>query len=88
MKIWRSEKRIALSEKKPPLAITPKSEDKYVVKMFNWSEVYLFEMTCYKVHTLAISFNSSLANLRSTYGPFTITGCFCTTMYSELEPEK
>ena len=26
-------------------AITPKSEDKYVVKVFNWSEFYLSEMT-------------------------------------------
>ena len=29
-----------------------KSEDKYVVKVFNWSEVHLSEMTCYKIHTL------------------------------------
>ena len=33
-------------------AITAKSEDKYVVKVFNWSEVQLSEMTCYKIHTL------------------------------------
>ena len=33
-------------------AITPKSEDKHVVKVFNWSEVHLSEMTCYKIHTL------------------------------------
>ena len=33
-------------------AITPKSEYKYVVKVFNWSEVHLSEMTCYKIHTL------------------------------------
>ena len=26
-------------------AITPKSEDKYVVKVFNWSEFHLFVMT-------------------------------------------
>ena len=26
-------------------AITPKSEDKYVVKVFNWSEFHLSEMT-------------------------------------------
>jgi hypothetical protein len=26
-------------------AITPKSKDKYVVKVFNWSEVHLSEMT-------------------------------------------
>ena len=26
-------------------AITSKSEDKYVVKVFNWSEFHLFEMT-------------------------------------------
>ena len=30
----------------------PKSEDKYVEKVFNWSEVHLSEMTCYKIHTL------------------------------------
>ena len=29
----------------------PKSEDK-VVKVFNWSEVHISEMTCYKIHTL------------------------------------
>ena len=34
------------------IAITPKSEDKYVVKVFNGSEVHLSEMTCYKIHTL------------------------------------
>ena len=33
-------------------AITPKSEDKYVVKVFNSSEFHLSEMTCYKIHTL------------------------------------
>ena len=33
-------------------AITPKCEDKYVVKVFNWSDVHLSEMTCYKIHTL------------------------------------
>ena len=33
-------------------AITPKSKDKYVVKVFNWSEVHLSEMTCSKIHTL------------------------------------
>ena len=32
--------------------MTPKSEDKYVEKVFNWSEVHLSEMTCYKIHTL------------------------------------
>ena len=34
------------------IAITPKSEDKYVVKVFHWSEVHLSEMACYKIHTL------------------------------------
>ena len=33
-------------------AITLKSEHKCVVKVFNWSEVHLSEMTCYKIHTL------------------------------------
>ena len=36
------------------IAITPKSEDKYFVKVFNWSEVHLSEMTCYKIHTLVV----------------------------------
>ena len=36
--------------------ITPKSEDKYVVKVFNWSEVHLSDMTCYKIHTLMVFF--------------------------------
>ena len=36
------------------IAITPKSEDKYVVKVFNWPEVHLSEMTCYKIHTLVV----------------------------------
>ena len=26
-------------------------DDKYVKKVFNWSEVHLSEMTCYKIHT-------------------------------------
>ena len=34
-------------------AIAPKSEDKYVIKVFNWSEVHFSEMTCYKIHTLS-----------------------------------
>ena len=34
------------------IAITPKSEDKYVEKVFNWSEVHFSEMTCYKIHIL------------------------------------
>ena len=38
------------------IAITLKSENKYVVKVFNWSEVHLSEMTCYKIHTLATCF--------------------------------
>ena len=29
------------------IAIPPKSEDKYVEKVFNWSEVHLSEMTYY-----------------------------------------
>ena len=33
-------------------AITPKGEDKYVVNVFNWSEVHLSEMNCYKIYTL------------------------------------
>ena len=28
------------------------SDDKYVIKVFNWSEVHLSEMTFYKIHTL------------------------------------
>ena len=32
----------------------PKSDDKYAQKMFNWSEVHLFEVTSYKIHTLDV----------------------------------
>ena len=32
----------------------PKSDDKYVEKVFNWSEVHLSEVTSYKIHTLEI----------------------------------
>ena len=34
------------------IAITPKSGDKCVVKVFIWSEVHLSEMTYHKIHTL------------------------------------
>ena len=37
------------------IANPPKSENKYVGKVFNWSEVHLSEMTCYKIHTLGLS---------------------------------
>ena len=40
-------------------AITPKSEDNYVEKVFNWSKVHLSEMTCYKIHTLVPIFGAS-----------------------------
>ena len=43
-------------------AIMPKSENKYVVKVFNWPEVHLSEMTCYKIHTLAGSSKTALIN--------------------------
>ena len=43
------------------IVITPKSEDKYVVKVFNWSEVHLSKMTCYKIHTLACGLKSSVS---------------------------
>ena len=33
------------------IANPPKGEDKHVEKVFNWSEVHLYEMTCYKIHT-------------------------------------
>ena len=33
-------------------AIAPKREDKYFEKVFNWSEVHVSEMTCYKIHTI------------------------------------
>ena len=45
-------------------AITPKSEDRYVVKVFNWSEVNLSEITCYKIHTLV----ALTSNTRSYLG--------------------
>ena len=34
----------------------PKSEDKYVKKVFNWSEVHFSEMTCYKIYTLVVQY--------------------------------
>ena len=34
------------------VANPPKSEEKYVEKVFNWSEVHLSEMTYNKIHTL------------------------------------
>jgi hypothetical protein len=34
-----------------------KSEDKYVEKVFNWSEVHLSERTYYKIHTLVCPSN-------------------------------
>ena len=34
------------------IANPPKSEEKYVEKVFNWSEVHLSDMNCYKIHTL------------------------------------
>ena len=43
---------------------TPKSEDKYVVKVFNWSEVHLSEMTCYKIHTLVSRYRISANSFR------------------------
>ena len=46
------------------IANPPKSEDKYVEKVFNWSEVHLSEMTCYKIHTLeGIFFHSPIPSL-------------------------
>ena len=30
----------------------PKSDDKYVEKVLNCSEVHLSELTCYKIHSL------------------------------------
>ena len=40
------------SFRKDETAITPKSEDKYVAKVFNWSEFHSSEVTSYKIHTL------------------------------------
>ena len=48
----------------------PKSEDKYVEKVFNWSEVHLSEMTFYKIHTLMnYAFESLVESQRKSYGP-------------------
>ena len=33
-------------------ANTPKSDDKYALKVFNWSEGHFSEVTFYKIHTL------------------------------------
>ena len=39
-------------------------DDKYVEKVFNWAEVHLSEMTCYKIHTLVNNqLNSSLRHI-------------------------
>ena len=48
----------------------PKSDDKYVEKVFNWSEVHLSEMTCYKIHNLMnYAFESLVESQRKSYGP-------------------
>ena len=65
-------------------AIMHKSEDKYVVKAFNWSEVHLSERTSYKIHTLTwfpdvhflvmqfqVSTNVTSTNVASTNTDFT-----------------
>jgi hypothetical protein len=50
------------------IANPPKSEDKYVEKVFNWSEVHLSEMTCHKIHTLVnSSINSTDSHPRWKY---------------------
>ena len=36
-----------------------KSEDMYVEKVFNWSEVHLSEMASYKIHTLVYNLKNS-----------------------------
>ena len=45
----------------------PKSEDKYVEKVFNWSEVCLSEMACYKIHTLVCHWKLLGVNQVPTY---------------------
>ena len=45
MKLWRVKHFYNIFVLLFTIAITPKSEDKYVVKVFNWSEFHLFEMT-------------------------------------------
>ena len=47
------------------IAITPKSEDKYVVKVFNWSEVHLSDKTCYKIFNLRITSELSDKNSKT-----------------------
>ena len=52
----------------------PKSEGKYVEKVFNWSEVHLSEMTWYKIHTLIVFYTiptTVLPAWRKIIFPFT-----------------
>ena len=44
----------------------PKSEDKYVEKVFNWSEFHSSEMTCYKIHTLSKKINPNAEKVEQT----------------------
>ena len=41
----------------------PKSEDKYIEKVFKWSEVHLSEVTFYKNHTLTVLLSIPLNKL-------------------------
>ena len=68
------------------IAITPKSEDKYVLKVFNWSEFHLSEMTFYKIHTLgdADEFNY----FYPTLCPFLNFRIFCALLLRKNDGKK
>jgi hypothetical protein len=48
------------------IANPPKSEEKYVEKLFNWSEFHLSEMTCYKIHTLVMSLSDLFSETQNS----------------------
>ena len=50
----------------------PKSDDKYIEKLFNWSEVHLSEMTWDKIHTLMCSSYLKALNSCSNFYEFKI----------------
>ena len=64
------------------IAITPKNEDKYVLKVVNWSEFHFSEMTCYKIHTLV-----KISSCTKVFNWSEVTPCenflpdFCTSAF-------
>ena len=54
-------------------------------KVFNWSEVHLYEMNCYKIHTLVKSWQR-IREGSHKIGPFFISSLFDNTVYTTLFP--